>query len=114
MWSPAKDLRETAGEKTVYLTVEEARLFWAAPRWLDVYLTIGVGIEKRRYTIEQCIEMLRGAVEAMKAQPEGEKTVVLSRQDINILSDATVHLDRFCISREKPPPRKFPKGAKKK
>lgn len=114
MWSPAKDLIETAGHMIIYPTIEEARMIWAGMKWLEVYLTMNVGIEQRRHPLPDCIEMLRGAVNEMKAQPADEKMVTLSRRDLQMLSDATTHLDRFCISKTKEPARKYPKGAKKK
>lgn len=112
MWSPAKDLRETPGQRIIYPTTEQAWLFWASVKWLDIYVTVGAGIERRRFPIEECITMLRGVLQEMKKQPADEKLVSFTRKDLLMLSDAAVHLDRFSIARQNDGPKK--KGAKKK
>lgn len=114
MWSPARDLRETAGQMIIYPTVDEARLIFASGKWLEIYLTIGAGIEQTVHPIERCIEMLLEKREEMRKQTDDEKVLVFSRRDLSILRYATVHMDRYAVAREKPPQRKFPKGAKKK
>ena len=84
----------------LHLTVEQARLFYVAERKLEIYETIGRGIEDTSYTLGECRRRLQALVEEIKPQAGlgDEIVVVLSARDLVILRDVELHLDRFIIA----------------
>lgn len=97
----------------VHMTREEATKIWAAKRWLDVYREWGVGIEETDFTIDNVRKFLGELIEVLKGQKGAEEmTIMLKRRGINILTDAELQLDRYCLARSFPEKSKNWKGKK--
>lgn len=90
----------------LHISVEEGRILWAADKHLEVYETIGMGIELTDFTLAQVRRRLGELVADVRMQAEKEEIVLaLSLRDLKLFADAEVHLDRFLMQSQAPPPR---------
>lgn len=98
------------GQIEIHLTVDEARLIWAAAARLDFYCDWGAGIEQTRFKLRECQQYL----EQKKTVARNELVLMLDWQGMKIMKDAALHLDRLGMMMELDgkPSRKY--GGKKR
>lgn len=78
------------------LTIEEVRQIWAAAKHLEFMSDWGVGIEKTRFSLNECREWL----EELKKVAKGSLRLRLDYVDIAILKDVATHVDRLGMMQE--------------
>lgn len=80
-----------------HLGIEGARTIWAIGRYLEVHKTRGVGIEETDFSLDHILKFLNGVVEELRRQGDDEKVMVLKPRELRLLTDAELHLDRYCM-----------------
>lgn len=105
-----------AGQLQHYASVEEARNFYAAMKHLEVIAMKGSKEEDVENSVARCLELMRRVFQAIKSQADDDKVIIFDRQDLLLLSETEIHIDRYALSKEVTNvPRKYPskKGGRK-
>lgn len=106
---------ETAWKVQLHMTIEESRLFWAADRYLELYETIGAGVEETAFTIVHIRRRLGEIVAELRLKAKAEDIwIELSARDLVLLKDCETQLDRYSISSKFKYESKPAKGGKKR
>jgi hypothetical protein len=84
------------GSMTVFLSIDEARMVWAATAWLDFYIDWDVWVQKTDFDLQQCKQILDRKMDEVKAL----KTLTLTKTEIMAMADVAMHLDNLAIKRE--------------
>lgn len=80
----------------VFLTLEQARIFWSARCWMDVIAQADNGDK----SVQQCLSALDLLNEQIKEQEGDERRLSLGARDLRALSDAEIFLDRYALTRK--------------
>ncbi|WPE19885.1 hypothetical protein [Shinella zoogloeoides] len=98
-----------AGFLFMELTLDHARMFWAASKHLEFLSDWGVGIETTRYSLEECRVFIDELIKTVRSSLR----VRLDFEELMLLRDAATHIDRLSIMQTTKPPSKRRNGGKK-
>lgn len=102
-------------ETVAVLTLEEARMIWAASKWIEVLIFAEVKSKGGNdFTLEELQWMLFEKTVGMKAQDPDWKALGLDQREMKMMMDIEAHLDRYASRAIAPTAKKWSNSKKGK
>lgn len=92
--------RDAATSAEFILSVDDARIFYAAFKWMEFMEIRGASLEQTKVPFRDCLDFIKAKAEALKKGGEEDRTLTLNAYGIKAMMSIERHIDHLAISEE--------------